>query len=47
MTEMTEPRDPEAWRRSRRQRNWAMLAVLLGLTVLFYVMTIVRMGGSH
>jgi hypothetical protein len=29
-----------------RARNRALLAVLLGLVVLFYVMAIVRMSGS-
>lgn len=31
-------------RRRRRARNLAMLAVLAGLVVLFYAVTIVRMG---
>lgn len=36
-----------AERRQRiRGRNLATLAVLLGLVVLFYLVTIVRMGGS-
>ena len=29
-----------------RARNWAIFAVLAALVVLFYVMTIVRMGGA-
>jgi hypothetical protein len=32
--------------RRRRQRNYAILAVLAGLVVLFYVLSIVRMAGS-
>jgi hypothetical protein len=32
--------------RLRRGRNLAILAVLLGLVALFYVLTIVRMGGA-
>ncbi|MFO0995656.1 MAG: hypothetical protein U1F33_03160 [Alphaproteobacteria bacterium] len=32
--------------RKRRAKNRALLIVLLGLVVLFYVITIVRMGGS-
>lgn len=39
------PSDPERDKRTRR-RNLALLAVLLGLVLLFYVMTIVRMGGA-
>ncbi|MFI4987210.1 MAG: hypothetical protein ACHQF3_07200 [Alphaproteobacteria bacterium] len=38
-------RPPEVERR-RRARNWAIFAVLATLVVLFYVMTIVRMGGA-
>jgi hypothetical protein len=33
--------------RRLRQRNLAMLAVLGGLAVLFYVITIVKMGGGN
>jgi hypothetical protein len=32
--------------RRRRGRNLALGAVLLGLVVLFYVMTVVRFGGQ-
>jgi hypothetical protein len=32
--------------RKQRARNWAIFAVLVGLSVLFYVLTIVRMGGK-
>jgi len=31
--------------RRKRARNWAIFAVLAALVVLFYLMTIVRMGG--
>ena len=37
--------DPDEVRR-RRARNWAMLAVLLVLCVLFYAITIVKMTKS-
>lgn len=43
MTAMTGP-DAEEFVRRRKARNRAMLLVLLGLCVLFYVMTIARMG---
>ena len=33
-------------RRRRKGRNLALLAVLGGLAILFYVITIVRMGGQ-
>lgn len=45
MTAMTGP-DAEEFVRRRKARNRAMLLVLLGLCVLFYVMTIARMGGG-
>jgi hypothetical protein len=34
----------EEWRRRQRARNRAILFVLLGLVVLFYVIALVRMG---
>jgi hypothetical protein len=34
------------FRRRRHGRNLALLAVLAGLAILFYVITIVRMGGQ-
>lgn len=36
---------PEPQRR-RRSRNLALAAVLLGLVVLFYAITLVKFGGS-
>lgn len=32
--------------RKRRARNYALMAVLLGLVALFYVITIVRFGSG-
>ncbi len=48
---MAEPRKPEGndqedRKRRLRQRNLAMLAILGGLAVLFYVITIVKMSGG-
>ena len=34
------------WQGRRRARGRALLAVLFGLVVLFYFLTIVRMGGD-
>jgi hypothetical protein len=45
MTAMTGP-EAEEFVRRRKSRNRAMLVILLGLCVLFYVMTIARMGGQ-
>jgi len=33
-------------RRRQRNKNLAMLAVLAGMAVLFYIITLVRMGGQ-
>ena len=33
------------FKRARRMRNYAIAGVLLFLVVLFYIMTIVRLGG--
>ncbi|MCJ9753154.1 hypothetical protein MOV61_20775 [Neorhizobium sp. BETTINA12A] len=35
----------EAQRKSRRNRNIALGLVLAGLVVLFYIMTLVKIGG--
>ena len=32
--------------RRKRRKNIALLAVLLGMVALFYVITVVRMGGA-
>jgi hypothetical protein len=34
------------YRCSRRPRNLAILAILVALVALFYVLTLVRMGGN-
>jgi hypothetical protein len=40
--------DPAASPRHRQQRvkNWAMFIILIGLVALFFVLSIVRMGGA-
>lgn len=43
---MTEPDDDEARKKRQRGRNLALLAVLAALVGLFYLLTIVRMGGT-
>jgi hypothetical protein len=35
--------DPGGFDRRRRARNWALLAVLLGLAALFYAITLVKL----
>ena len=45
---MTVMDDSELERRKRlRGRNYAVMAALIALAVLFYVITVVRMGGPH
>ena len=46
MTERQQPRTAEEMVRMRRTRNIALVAAIAGLAVLFFVMTIVRMGGA-
>ncbi len=36
--------DPKDLDRRRRARNWALLAVLLGLSALFYAITLVKLA---
>jgi len=43
---MVDQLDKNARRRRLRHRNLALLAVLLGLIVLFYLVTVVRLGGG-
>ena len=38
--------DMDQRRRTIRARNWALLVVLVLLAVLFYVITLVRLGGG-
>ncbi|MGY9055992.1 MAG: hypothetical protein ACKVGZ_10395 [Alphaproteobacteria bacterium] len=44
---MTEPNDAQNRKRRMRNRNLALMAVLFGLMVLFYVVTIVRVGSGE
>lgn len=37
--------DPE-YRRRMRRRNLALAGVLLGLVLLFYVITVIKVGGA-
>ena len=43
---MAEDLDKETRRRRLRHRNLALLAVLVGLMVLFYLVTVVRLGAG-
>jgi hypothetical protein len=37
---------PDDFERRRRARNWAMLIVLLALSILFFAITIVKLSKS-
>jgi predicted nucleic acid-binding Zn ribbon protein len=37
------PEERTAFEKRRRQRNWAMLFVLIGLVVLFYFISVARL----
>ncbi|MDO9502303.1 hypothetical protein [Falsiroseomonas sp.] len=39
--------DRASFRHSKRGRNTALLAVLIGLAVLFYLITVIKMGGAE
>ena len=44
---VAEQRDPTAEKRRRlRQRNWALLAALVGFVVLVYVVIVVKLQGG-
>ena len=46
MSERREPRTGDEMVQMRRSRNRALLAAIAGLAGLFFVLTIVRMGGA-
>lgn len=43
---MVDDQDKDVRRRRIRSRNLALLAVLVGIIVLFYLITLVRLGGA-
>ena len=46
MTERQQPKTADEMVRMRRTRNIALVAAIAGLAVLFFALTIVRMGGA-
>lgn len=46
MVERKEPKTGEDMQKMSKSRNLALLGVIVGLVVLFYVLTIVRVGGG-
>ena len=46
MTERPQPKTAEEMQKMRRSRNLALLGAIVLLVVLFYALTIVRVGGG-
>ena len=46
MTERRDPKTAEEMVKMRRGRNFAIVGLIAGLAVLFFVLTIVRMGAA-
>ena len=46
MNERPEPKTADEMVRMRRSRNLALVLAIAGLAVLFFILTIVRMGGA-
>ena len=42
----SQPRTASEMQRMRKGRNLALLAIITGLSVLFFVLTLVRVGGG-
>ena len=47
MAERQQPKTADEMVQMRRNRNRALLGAIAGLAVLFFVLTIVRMGGAR
>ena len=41
-----QPKTGEEMQQMRKKRNLALLAVISGLVILFYVLTLVKIGGA-
>ncbi len=46
MTEVHQPKTAEEMQKMRRSRNFTLLGVIVLLVVLFYALTIVRVGSG-
>ena len=46
MSDRIEPKTAEEMQKMRKSRNTALLLAIAGLVVLFYILTIVRVGGG-
>ena len=46
MASSRQPKTAVEMQQMRKQRNLALLAVIAGLVVLFYILTLVKVGGA-
>lgn len=46
MSERKEPKTAEEMQKVRKGRNFALLGAIAALVVLFYILTILRVGGA-
>ena len=46
MERSRQPKTADEMQRMRKNRNFALLAVIVGLVELFYVLTLVKVGGA-
>jgi hypothetical protein len=46
MERSRQPRTADEMQRMRKKRNLALLAIIAGLVLLFYVLTLVKVGGA-
>ena len=46
MSRSRQPKTANEMQQMRRKRNLALLAIIAGLVLLFYVLTLVKVGGA-
>jgi len=46
MEQRSQPRTAVEMQRMRKGRNFVLLAIIAGLALLFFVLTLIRVGGS-
>lgn len=46
MADSDDNRDGADFQRQRKRRSWAIAAILVALTAMFYAATIIRLGGN-
>jgi len=46
MAHRTQPKTATEMQQMRKSRNWVLLAIIAGMVALFYVLTLVKIGGA-